>query len=102
MKYFLGIEVALQEREFTSQLKYVMDLLKETGKTAYKPTSTPTDPSLKMGSAQEDALVPKEMYLRLVGSLIYLSHTRPNIDCEVSFISQLMYSPREVHLQSTY
>ena len=101
LKYFLGIEVAHSEKGiFLSQQKYVTDLLKETGKTACKPVSTPMDPNIKLGIAEEDAMVNKEMYQRLVGKLIYLSHTRPDIAYAVSVISQFMHSPKEVHLQA--
>lgn len=78
LKYFLGIEVAHSKQGiFISQQKYVIDLLKETGKTICKPASTPIDPNLRLGEAKNDATVDKEMYQHLVGRLIYLSHTRP-------------------------
>ncbi|XP_024020138.1 uncharacterized protein LOC112091248 [Morus notabilis] len=75
-KYFLGIEVAHSKQGiFFSQQKYVTDLLKETGKTACKPTSTPIYLNFKLGKEEEDAAVNREMYQHLVGRLIYLSHT---------------------------
>jgi len=101
LKYFLGIEVAHSKKGiFISQQKYITDLLKETGKTACKPVSTPVDPNIKLGSAEEDNAVNKEMYQRLVGRLIYLSHTRPDIAFAVSLVSQFMHQPREAHLQA--
>nr|KYP52584.1 hypothetical protein KK1_025538 [Cajanus cajan] len=66
---------------------------------ACKPASTPLEPNLKLGNAEEDVAVDKEMYQRLVGRLIYLSHTRPDIAYAVSLISQFMHSPKETHLQ---
>ena len=74
-------------------------MLKATGKTACRPASTPVDPNIKLGSAEEDITVDKEMYQRLVGLLIYLSHTRPDIAFAVSLVSQFMHQPKEVHLQ---
>lgn len=43
-----------------------------------------------------------ETYQRLVGKLIYLSHTRPDIAYAVSVVSQFMHSPKEVHLQAVH
>ncbi|KAL5577658.1 hypothetical protein UlMin_019357 [Ulmus minor] len=103
LKYFLGIEVAhSQEGIFISQQKYVTDLLTETGKLGCKPAVVPVDPNQKLGEAPEDLAVDREMYQRLVGKLIYLSHTRPDIAYAVSMVSQFMHSPREVHLQAAY
>ena len=42
------------------------------------------------------------MYQRLVGKLIYLAHTRPDIAYSVSVISQFMHDPKEAHLQAVY
>ena len=46
--------------------------------------------------------VDREKYQRLVGRLIYLSHTRPNIAFAVSVVSQYMHSPKESHLKAAY
>ena len=101
LKYFLGIEVAYStQRIFISQQKYVIDLLAKTGKIGCKPVSTPMDPNHKVGEAKEEPVVDKRMYQRLVGRLIYLAHTRPNIAYSVSIVSQFMHDPREHHLQA--
>ncbi|RVW65328.1 Retrovirus-related Pol polyprotein from transposon RE2 [Vitis vinifera] len=103
LKYFLGIEVAHSKQGiFISQEKYVTNLLKETGKTACKPASIPIDPNIRLGEAEKDATVDKEMYQCLVGRLIYLSHTRPNIAYAVSVINQFMHSPKEAHPRAAY
>lgn len=64
---------------FISQHKYVTYLLQETGKTACKPLSNPIDSNLKLGNADDSVAMDKEIYQRLVGKLICLSHTRPDI-----------------------
>ncbi|RVW40345.1 Retrovirus-related Pol polyprotein from transposon RE1 [Vitis vinifera] len=46
--------------------------------------------------------VDREKYQRLVGRLIYLSHTRPDIAFAVSVVSQYMHSPKESHLEVVY
>ena len=60
------------------------------------------DPNHKFGEAKEEPVVDKRMYQRLVGKLIYLAHTRPDIAYSVSVISQFMHDPREPHLQAAY
>ncbi|KAI0518741.1 hypothetical protein KFK09_006177 [Dendrobium nobile] len=88
LKYFLGIEVAHSSKGiFISQQKYIKDLLRETGKLACKLAPAPVEPNLKLGEAKEDPDVDKGAYQRLVGKLIYLSHTRPDIAFAVSMIS---------------
>ena len=103
LKYFLGIEVAHSKHGiFISQQKYITDLLRDTGKLACKPATTPIDPHHKLGEAKEDGMVDTEMYQRLVGKLIYLSHTRPDIAYAVSVVSQFLHNPRKTHLQAVY
>ena len=76
-----------------------MDLLKETRKLACKLVSTPIDPNHKLGEAEKDTVVNREIYQHLVGRLIYLSHTKLDIAYVVSVISQFMHNPKEVHMQ---
>ena len=60
MKYFLGIEIAhLKHGIFISQQKYIVDLLKETGKLGCKPTKTTIEPNHRLGEAHEDVAVDK-------------------------------------------
>ena len=101
--YFLGLEVARgKEGIFISERKYTLDLLKETGKLGCTPASTPLEPNWKNKEEEEEHLVDKGMYQRLVGKLIYLSHTRPDITYVVGIVSQFMHSPTKRHLEATY
>ncbi|KAM1308167.1 hypothetical protein ACFX2H_010323 [Malus domestica] len=98
LKYFLGIEVATSHKGlFLNQRKYVLDLLKDANMSDAKPTTTPLDskqkPSLKCTS-----LTYITHYQRLVGKLIYLTITRPDITYSVSLVSQFMHSPTLEHL----
>ncbi|KAL5823155.1 hypothetical protein ACOSQ4_021055 [Xanthoceras sorbifolium] len=101
LKYFLGIEVAHSRQGiFISQQKYVIDLLKDTGKLGCKPVDTPIEFNHKLCDLPEDAAVDRGNYQRLVGKLIYLSHTRPDIAYAVSVVSQFMHNPKETHLKA--
>ncbi|CAL8998309.1 unnamed protein product [Prunus brigantina] len=80
LKYFLGIEVARsQQGIFLSQRKYVLDLLTETGILDCKPVYTRIVHNHHLGEYPNQVLTNKERYQRLIGRLIYLSHTRPDI-----------------------
>ena len=84
------------------QCKYVLDLLKETRMLKSKSTDTPMDLIVKLGAKKDSAPVDKGRYQRLVGKLIYLSHTRPNIGFSISVVSQFMNNPIEEHLEAVY
>ena len=101
LKYFLGIEVSRSKTGVClSQQKYVLDLLTETGMLACKPIDTPMEMNHKLGQTEDQKATDKGCYQRLVGKLIYLSHTRPDIAYAVSVVSQFMHSPGEVHMEA--
>ncbi|RVW95315.1 Retrovirus-related Pol polyprotein from transposon RE1 [Vitis vinifera] len=103
LKYFLGMEVARSRKGIVvSQRKYILDLLKETGMLGCKPIDTPMDSQKKLGIEKESTPVDRGRYQRLVGRLIYLSHTRPDIGFAVSAVSQFMHSPTEEHMEAVY
>ena len=103
LKYFLGMEVARSKEGIViSQRKYILDLLKETGMIGSKPVDTPMDPNLKDNRREDSTPVERGSYQRLVGKLIYLSHTRPDIAFPVSVVSQHMHNPCEEHLEAVY
>lgn len=95
------MEVAYSKQGiFISQRKYVLDLLKETSKLGCKSTRVPIEQNHRIGSDEESPRVNKAKYQRLVGKLIYLSHTRPDIAYPVSVVSQFMHDPQDRHLQA--
>ncbi|RVW52456.1 Retrovirus-related Pol polyprotein from transposon RE1 [Vitis vinifera] len=99
LKYFLGMEIARSKKGIAvSQRKYVLDLLNETGMLGCKPAETPMDTTVKLEESDGSAPVDKGRYQRLVGKLIYLSHTRPDIGFFVSVVSQFMNNPTEKHM----
>ena len=67
-----------------------------------KPSNTPIEVNTKLGEVKDGVPVDTGRYQRLVGRLIYLSHTRPDIAFAVSMVSQFMHSPYEKHLEAVY
>ena len=100
LRYFLGIEVArLRKGIFISQRKYVLDLLKEIGILGCKAVETPIEVNHKVDTIMREPMN-RESYQRLVGKLIYLSHTRPDISYVVGIVSQFIHKPNEEHLKA--
>lgn len=101
LKYFLGIEVLRSNGGiFISQRKYVLDLLAETGMLDCKPNNTPMIVNHKLKTVEGAKLADREKYQRLVGKLIYLAHTRPDIAYAVGVVSQFMHEPQTHHMEA--
>ena len=64
-----------------------------------KPAYTPIDLNHNLRTIVESNVIDRGQYQRLVGKLIYLSHTRPDIAFVVSVVSQFMHSLCEVHME---
>ena len=67
-----------------------------------KSVATPIEQNHILSETLGEKKVDRKMYQRLVGRLIYLTHTRPDIAYSISVISQFMHHSREIHLQATY
>ena len=75
-----------------------MDFLKETGKLGCKPASTPLDSRTKLNPEDGEPIKDVSQFQRMVGKLIYLTVTRPDISYAVSQVSKFMHTPRTPHL----
>ncbi|WJZ81667.1 hypothetical protein VitviT2T_001496 [Vitis vinifera] len=101
LKYFLGIEVSRSsERIFLSQRKYALDLLQETGMSGCQPVNTPIEKGMKLCVESNQVSTDKGRYQRLVGRLMYLAHTRPDLAYALSVVSQYMHNPGEQHMNA--
>lgn len=99
MHYFLGIEVIQSASEFfISQKKYAQEMLVRFRMADCNPASTPMEMGLKLVRDPEGRKIDNTLYKQIVGSLMYLTATRPDIMHAVSIISRYMEFPTEMHL----
>lgn len=101
LKYFLGIEVGRGGEGFMlTQRKYTLDLVAEVGLLGAKPCATPMEQHHNLGRDKSPFIEQAGQYRRLVGKLIYLSITRPDITYSVHTLAQFMQTPRVAHWDS--
>lgn len=100
MKCFLGNKVDQTEKGiFIYQKKYVKDILARFKMTKCKPANTPIATGTKQSKQDKGLAINPTLYKQLVGSLMYLTTTRPNIMFAISLISRFMESPKDSHWQ---
>ena len=98
LHYFLGLQV-LQSKEgiSLSQSKYACDLLRRFHMEDCKPTPSPFQFGVKLSLTYTSPEVDATLYRQLVGSLLYLTHSRPDISFVVGLVARYMQHPHESH-----
>jgi hypothetical protein len=100
MYYFLGLEVWQRTDEiFLSQGKYTVEILRRFGLLDCKSMATLMVSNLKKlsESSFDSNLIDPAMYRQLIGSLMYLVNTRPDIFYAASALSQFMSQLKQMH-----
>lgn len=101
MKYFLGLEIRQGKFGiFVSQEAYAKDILKKNKMEECKPVATPMELGMKLSRFEGGNQVNASNYRSLVGSLRYLTCTRPDIAYSVGIVSRYMEDPRHSHLKA--
>jgi hypothetical protein len=99
LKYFIGFQIKqLQEGTFINQTKYIQDILKKFGMKNAKPIKTPIGTN---GYLDLDAIgksVDQKVYRSMIGSLLCLCASRPDIMLSVCMCARIQANPKEVHL----
>ena len=99
MKFFLGVEVT-QNKEgiYISQRKYALEILQKFGMEHCNATKSPMVPGFKLTKDEGGAKVDPTQYKQMIGSLMYLTVSRPDLTYVVSLVSRYMENPTALHM----
>jgi hypothetical protein len=101
LKYFLGFQTKqLQEGTFISQTKYIQDILKKFGMKNDKSIKTPTGTNGHLDLDTGSKSVDQKVYRSMIGSLLYLCASRPDIMLSVCMCARFQTNPKKVHLRA--
>ena len=99
LNYFLGLQVKQRKDGiFISQEKYAKNLVKRFGLDSKKHTSTPMSSSSKLSRDAAGIEVDPTLYRSMIGSLLYLTASRPNIAFSVGVCARFQAAPKESHV----
>lgn len=110
LKFFLCIEVSRSNNGIIMLKRYALELISESGLGGAKQVCTPLELNYKLTSVKYDEHINNELveddniladpakYQRLIGRLLYLTMTRPDIAFSVQVLSQFMHCPKQPHM----
>jgi hypothetical protein len=100
LHFFLGLEISQDASGIKlSQAKYARDILERFHMTDYKSAPNPFLSGVKHEDGGDTPLVDNTLYKQLVGSLLYLTHSKPDLSYEVGAVSRFMQELHELHLK---
>jgi hypothetical protein len=101
LKYFLGFQIKqLQEGTFISHTKYIQDILKKFGMKNTKPIKTPLGTNGHLDLDTGGKSLDQKVYQSMIGSLLCLCASRPDIKLSVCMCARFQVNPKEVHLRA--
>ncbi|GJZ98556.1 retrovirus-related pol polyprotein from transposon TNT 1-94, partial [Tanacetum coccineum] len=101
LKFFLGLQIKQMEDDiFFNQSKYIKEMLKKFGLEDSKPMKTPMSSDTKLTKDEECESVDSTKYRGMIGSLLYLTASRPDIMFSVCLCARFQEAPKTSHLEA--
>jgi len=101
LTYFLGLQVKqLKHGAFLNQSKYCFNLLKKFKMEDCKEATTPIATNCLIDADEAGQLVDSTKYRGLIGSLLYLTASRPDIQFGVCLCARFQSNPKESHVKA--
>ncbi|WVZ93939.1 hypothetical protein U9M48_039888 [Paspalum notatum var. saurae] len=101
LQFFLGLQIKQGlEGTFVHQAKYTRDILKKFNMGDSKPMTTPMSTNTAFDADENGEAVDQKEFRGIIGSLLYLRATRPDIQFAVCLYARYQASPRTSHRQS--
>jgi hypothetical protein len=102
LSYFLGLQIKqMKNCIFISQGKYIKDIIKKFGMEDAKVISTPMGTNGNLDSDASGNMVDQRMYRSMIGSLLYVTASRPDVMFSVCMYARFQAPTRESHLKAT-
>ncbi|GJX43852.1 retrovirus-related pol polyprotein from transposon TNT 1-94 [Tanacetum coccineum] len=101
LNFFLGLQIKqLDDGIFFNQSKYIKEMLKKFGLEDSKPMKTPMSTETKLTRDEEGESVDNTKYRGMIGSLLYLTASRPDIMFSVCLCARFQEDPKTSHLEA--
>nr|GEV02648.1 retrovirus-related Pol polyprotein from transposon TNT 1-94 [Tanacetum cinerariifolium] len=101
LNFFLGLQIKqLEDGIFFNQSKYIKEMLKKFGLEDSKPMKTPISMETKLMKDVEDESIDNTKYRGMIGSLLYLTTSRPDIMFSVCLCANFQEDPKTSHLEA--
>jgi hypothetical protein len=99
LSFFLGLQIHQRNQGiFISQTKYIREMLKRFGMEDCKPVITPMQTSCKLSKDDDSKSTDQRKYRSMIGSLLYVTASRPDVMQAVGQVARFQATPKESHV----
>jgi hypothetical protein len=99
LSFFLGLHICQRNQGiFISQTKYIREMIKRFAMEDCKPVTTPMQTSCKLSKDDDSKSTDQRQYRSMIGSLLYVTASRPDVMQVVGQVARFQAAPKESHV----